>query len=1606
MALFDPLVKKVDEVKRAVIANPKTYAPKVVGPPVPEGPLFRNATELADYARKTGATDLQNKDWWKNSSYKQDAWQILNGQKEDVPLDSPLAGVPAPFSTALATQKDMAKGQAPRSQGPSFVQDVKSFAKEAPGVIKYGLQTSLASLGEFLVTLPKAMYEKAVETKFQAEKSVGANLAKGSAIKEGLVGSPIEAAKYKSQAQRFGSIDVVGETEDQLAGDEVRQFFDGILGSLNAYQQKISKARQDDKPGISNLRELADAAWAGSVSTLEAIGITAMTRNPKLGLMVLAGQEAAPIYNEARSMGKSPSQSAGVATAGGVANYVSEKIGMDMLFKNLKGGIAGTLRSFLSEGLQEGQQQFTSNLIRKVGYKPMQDAFEGVRDSMLAGGFSGSISNAALRLVGADPDANPYQELTDKGAAPGEAHTFVESAKAYLSAKYEALTTAIRGEPFGLGIKDVSGEKDGRPLMEWENGDLSLSELRKKLEIAQEGNEDPDLVQGISKDYDARFAETVVDLTKKNGGLTIRLDGDVPQTGFVVAPSKTTETKIPTKSISRADILEYVNRNMALLEDENAHLGTWVDGENVVLDVSHVYDDAERAVDLAIKSDQDAIFHLDDFTTISRDKYEEARLSYPNQGQVSRTDGSGGGEAAAEQGSQDPRLTEEEEPDIFSSGTEILEDLPIDAQIREQQTQEEIDPTARIERIKTLRGAQTVRQKKAAGTYDEEQPLYEKEGILYVNPKNAFARAERLKALGMLEQVSRKEELGMDVTAAEKAAIGRKAGQNEDVPLDRERTGPSDEERERIIRKGEEALRSILSDRPVKSDAVREMRTVEPAEFKMAGSKFLKFLRQALSPLRYQQKPVQDAFSVWHRKVQTAKELAEKERTVEATHNVSERWKKTIAKAKDSKERKKYKLMSKMEQILDYQNGGGDPNIRTIFDDLFAEARTRGLGVPYRENYLPQVWANTAEAHRAALLRYIEDHDVTPEDAAAIADGLKEVPEDKAKSLRMVPTFTKQRTFANYQDGMNYGLIPKYTDINDLIAYYRYMMEETIANKELAEKLKSGGYVREQDMAPPDWRGLDPPFLRGYYAEKDLANMINGLWRDDDTLDPWQSLRKGAAWLSRKMQEIALSGGVPYTDVNFFAFGQLIKNMTAGDVSVVKAALRANSDEATRKYFDQHQKAVMEMAKQGLRLGRELVRLDPKETATLMDSIAKGFDKAFNERTFKSFIPMMQVQTYEDAKRRFLAKGMEESAAVEEAGKVVQAFYGLIEEAGRGKGTEEGLSFLFFAPKFREGILRVLTNTAKSFTTELNNPAFYMNRRLVLGVVATFISYNLLNWWLNGNWLWENPDGKEFDLRIPYGDGKVFYVPFMPSFLAFPRNMASGAINLVQGNTKVAIQKFSTLLSMPVRLGSELYTGKDYFDRDIYQGDQWDLARMGWYAVKSMWHPYLKEISYQIEHRLDADWNGWTHLPDVTVSKDTQDPWYVGFIRAMELPIKYTTEEKEARNAYYDAKEEKALGKKEFRGKAKDLYDLRQKDLKAWAAAYKKASPEERAAYQSYSSGQKRSATEKAKSNVYGKWKKAKDLEAQGDGKGAQAIFKKLTVEEKKAFLKLNNAFK
>jgi len=115
-------------------------------------------------------------------------------------------------------------------------------------------------------------------------------------------------------------------------------------------------------------------------------------------------------------------------------------------------------------------------------------------------------------------------------------------------------------------------------------------------------------------------------------GFTINVsDGTSQKTGYAVAPSKFTETRVNT--LTRENLTAFIDRFGKVFEsDDRAFLGGWFDGKTnqFVLDVSFVLDKLSDALYIGDIGQQDAIFHLDNFEEIGRqdgiNKLKEAGL--------------------------------------------------------------------------------------------------------------------------------------------------------------------------------------------------------------------------------------------------------------------------------------------------------------------------------------------------------------------------------------------------------------------------------------------------------------------------------------------------------------------------------------------------------------------------------------------------------------------------------------------------------------------------------------------------------------------------------------------------------------------------------------------------------------------------------------------------------------------------------------------------------------------------------------------------------------------------------------------------------------------
>lgn len=91
-------------------------------------------------------------------------------------------------------------------------------------------------------------------------------------------------------------------------------------------------------------------------------------------------------------------------------------------------------------------------------------------------------------------------------------------------------------------------------------------------------------------------------------GSTINLQGEAPTTRYGFAPDLATQTPFPLETFSPADVEAFIERFRDRLHDPNKFIGAWIQGDEVILDVTEGHDDFDTAYQRAWNGHQKSLW--------------------------------------------------------------------------------------------------------------------------------------------------------------------------------------------------------------------------------------------------------------------------------------------------------------------------------------------------------------------------------------------------------------------------------------------------------------------------------------------------------------------------------------------------------------------------------------------------------------------------------------------------------------------------------------------------------------------------------------------------------------------------------------------------------------------------------------------------------------------------------------------------------------------------------------------------------------------------------------------------------------------------------------
>lgn len=584
-------------------------------------------------------------------------------------------------------------------------------------------------------------------------------------------------------------------------------------------------------------------------------------------------------------------------------------------------------------------------------------------------------------------------------------------------------------------------------------------------------------------------------------------------------------------------------------------------------------------------------------------------------------------------------------------------------------------------------------------------------------------------------------------------------------------------------------------------------------------------------------------------------------------------------------------------------------SLKNEYERLYQDAKKQGVDIGKLDNYVTHIW---------------------------------NIPENEVKlmykTLGTKFKFSKKRKVPTYEEGLKMDLIPKYTKPAQIIADYTHRLEKVKANIQFLNDLKREGLVVPSSTGSrtPGFKPILAPgfpqsmtttgekvYSGPFYAPASIADTINSAFDSVDT-----GILGKAAGISGKIQDFTLAGGIPTTPVNAFTLAQTQKELTSGRiVAPIKAMVRSMFTGKSNAFFEGNAEQIAKMQQRNISIKTSAdihSFLDDNELAKTFGEKAKRmWNSAFNDPTFKRFIPMLQIEFFNDAEKRALKQGMSPEQAADVAAEATKNFYGIIGsdvQATRNPYYSDAVSTFFFAPKYRESMINFWLNNLKAISPvkrvdgklRVNNPLSVENRantQFMVGSLITAAGMNYLNEIFNGRGMLDNPAGKQDKLLIPLGqekDSTVLGIPFQSSIATMPRMAMSIAGDVATGNFTDVPNQLKTSLSSLVRTPVDVLTNENYFGQPIYDENSSGIEKakdIGAYMFGQYNHPYVRLLMSRI----------------VPQSNGKIEPLYQSLSKTAELPIRFYTNKSVNAGYYYQAKDQAMKGLSDQEVKAMDM---------------------------------------------------------------------------------------
>lgn len=552
-------------------------------------------------------------------------------------------------------------------------------------------------------------------------------------------------------------------------------------------------------------------------------------------------------------------------------------------------------------------------------------------------------------------------------------------------------------------------------------------------------------------------------------------------------------------------------------------------------------------------------------------------------------------------------------------------------------------------------------------------------------------------------------------------------------------------------------------------------------------------------------------------------------------------------------------------------------DLRGYFDTRYKQLKDAGINFRYRENYLPQLWANEPGEVMAKL--------------------------GKSFSTTGKGPFTLERVFETYAEGKKAGLTPRFEKLSDLVAWYEGKTEQAMAQKQFFDNLVDEGYLLPKSKIPKSlvstWQAIDPRSFdydiafktadgkkimsNKLYAPAPLAQAI------DNYLKPNQGLGASLATAATESKNRVAIGGVPFTGISAQGHNVLTRFVLSGNNPFARALKGTEwvlNPRSAANYVQKNFDRALEWRQAGLTFATEEkgVLSSRQPAGSLVTKGVRKFDdfleRTFADGLFKKVIPAMKIQVAEEIFSDLTKNGVAREEAMRTASRQANELLGGInyEMIGRDKEFQNLARLMLFAPDWTETQIRLGKGMLESVAPKnWNNPAYKVYRTFARNYMASYASFAALNKALSGHWPWQNEPGQWFNLDTGTftDDGQKRHVRVYGTatdFIRLPMDVASG---IAQGDMSVAGRIVRNRLSTPAGAAVSAVTNTDYLGRPITGEDQYG-------------NPLSSVQSLQGIVRLVAGATLPNPVQEVAALASGNSSAEEAIMNSLELPLRYT----------------------------------------------------------------------------------------------------------------------